>query len=264
MSHDILIILPVCTFDIDRFGDFIYNIEFFKTKIHTKAVLIYKIINNNTTKNRLIEDFIIRLNNIFDTVEYLEIYEPKKLYWSLSVSNSFTQTCRYLIESNNTLPFYFLEPDNTFLNINWYNNIVNEYYNESHIFLGNIATINPRYKNKGKNVLVGGAIYPNNVYDYIEEFIDTDFNNNTKTLIEDSAIPFDVIIAAKIIEHSKQSKYMLNVWSSKQFKYLNDDKYEYRKSSNVARQISIGDNINIFHGCKDNSLFNTYFNRYNL
>ena len=255
---DMLIVFPICCVDIDLFSNLVDQLIYFNKKIDTKALIIFKVINQkiDTNKISVIQN---KLKNLFTSLTTIYCEEPKKLSWCLSVSNTFTNIIKYLKHVGNIDPFYIMEADNTILKPEWYELLRNEYFEDNHIFLGNIATINPYYQDRyGKITLVGGAIYPANVYEYIKDFADIDFNTNT--VDEYFQGPFDLCISKDIISHSKQSRYMQNLWGSSKFQKISDTEYHCVKSEQI-KNIQVNSETAIFHGCKDGSLWRCFYEK---
>jgi len=251
MNHDILIVLPVCYLDIDLCEQLIDNIASLDDYINTDVLLVFKVIDKNIDIKK-INNIKTKLDKLFKSVALIYCEEPKQLPWSMSVSNTFTNVMRYLLFINNDRPFYFMESDNTIIKPGWYELIRKEYFSENHKFLGNIATINPYYQPKyGTTTLVGGAIYPANFIEYIGDIVHIDFNQSN---IDDYySGPFGLCISKHVLNDSKQSRHMQNLWGSSKFNKITKTNYECYKS-NTVRQIEINNDIAIFHGCKDGSL----------
>jgi hypothetical protein len=248
------IVFAICHLDLDRLNFLLDNIYYFDKKIDAPVVLIYKQIDSFVLNRKKLNEIIEKIKLIFGNCDFFTFKENIKLKWELSVSNTFVNVVKYLEQTNNQIPFYFFEADNTILQGSWYNNIANEYYSldKKYLCLGHISTINKLYRKKyGEKTLVGGAIYPYNIREQILDFLNQNFED--PNISEYFSGPFDLCISKKILNISKQSEYIQSRWNCNQFTKKNNK--VFFKKNNTEHTLEIDKKLCVFHGCKDNSLF---------
>ena len=165
--------------------------------------------------------------------------------WPLGPNYYWAETISYLIQTNNKLPWLWMEQDATPLKQEWIDALEREYYIHNKPFMGVIEKASDNIR----EYLVGSAIYPPNM----------NLHTNAWKNMEGIGLPFDFICRSDIVPYAHDTKLIqhrfrtISYMKNKKNEIIGEDikRAHMKKSYNYPVDMVNGV---LHHGCKDGSL----------
>jgi hypothetical protein len=234
------IIIPVSSHDKHLVKDFCKVINFFGPYFNHELLVVVR-----PSDSRIGVDVFNNLSDKFSSPK-IYIFEDDGIYgWPQGPNHYWKNTLEYLRDTNNSLPWLWMELDCTPIKNNWIDKIEKEYVKMKCGCLGMIQRLS-RDDDECEH-LVGVAVYPCDLATRIESW---------KT-IDSRSLAFDIHCRHELLPISKKSKLIGNHFRTCNYKCTNTGmkgqvqdlefvKYRFNKSVSIDTAL--------VHGCNDGSL----------
>lgn len=160
--------------------------------------------------------------------------------WPMGANFYFQETVRHLKETDNRLPWLWMELDATPLKEGWLDAISNEYAEVQSPFLGVLNEWNEL------KWMDGVGVYPPNFHEYCPHW-DSDLPKR----------PFDFAFRDQIVPHAQASKYIQHCFRTQNYSVFEGGKIkgEHAVEPEIGRRDDfINPETVLLHGCSDGSL----------
>lgn len=234
------IVIPVSNHDEDLIADFCNVVEFLGPYPNHELLVVCR--PSDIQFGLKIFD---RLKKLFKDPEIHEFAEDGTYGWPQGPNHYWKMTIEHLIETNNQLPWFWLEIDCTPVKNDWLDLLEKEYIECGTACLGMIQDLT--MNNIDSQHLVGVAIYP------------PDFDKlcNSWKELTDKSLAFDVHCQDEIMPMSTNSKRMQQSFRTHSYDCTDDGlkgKYDDIRQAKYKFDRPIGRDVVLVHGCNDGSL----------
>lgn len=181
--------------------------------------------------------------------------EPNEGSWPKACNFQFLQLAKHIYTDRSDIDaFYYFEPDNLPLTVDWFEKICAKYESCGKAFMGARASYLERDGNKNLvengTHMVGTGIYPQDAWVRIEAY--------KKILEEQPRRPWDALTRDEVDPQCHFTNAIAHTHHSHGFRYDNGQfSAIYRpplEPETKRRRVDIGMEAVVFHGCKDSSL----------
>lgn len=235
-----LVVVPVSKHDWVLAEPFCNIVSFFAPyKNHSLLVL------SNPSDKQYADYIFDRISSYFLKSDIYIFDKDAPTGWPLGPNFYWKQCISYLININNTTPWYWMELDSTPITNNWLDLVDGEYESCNKPFMGMIQKPIDRFD--GPPYLVGSSIYPANISLFYNSWHE----------VEHIKVPFDVACSDHVINLCHESKLMKNCFRVSDFRCTNNGIRGKTMKASYCRfkyDSIIEDNVAVVHGCVDGTL----------
>ena len=234
------IVIPVSSHDKHLINDFCNILNFLGPYSNHELLVVAR-----PADSSFAIDIFCQLESIFDVANIFFFEKDGTLGWPQGPNYYWKETIKYLSETENKLPWLWMELDCTPVKKDWANSLEGDYKKSKSPCLG---MIQPFILNgRDTTHLVGVAIYP------------PDFNIICSSWItlNDDSLAFDMHCQEEVIKISKNSKLMQHNFRTYNYTCIDqvirgEIKEKGHTKYNFHRPIE--DDVVLVHGCDDGSL----------